>query len=127
MRAAPEYKWALEDGAIVDILPDKQGDRFLDKVVPKFEVHDKSRSQALQELTNTPTFKMILLELRANLRTLVSGPPNPDANGPRINMDLRNVPVREILNKIVTLSQGHEWSAVRYGDHLQYLSLSVGG
>jgi hypothetical protein len=127
VHADSQYEWTVAGEAIINIYPRNKRDRFLDVIVPRFTLQDKTRGEALQALTDTPAFALLLHELHANLRTPFSGPPNLNQLGPKISIDLRNAPMREILNTIVTASHGFGWAAVRYGDHLQYLSLSVGG
>jgi hypothetical protein len=127
IRADPPYEWHLTDGRIIDIYPRNKNERFLDVLVPRFKIQDKTRSVALYELTQTPAFGRMLTNLNAKLRTPISGPGNFSELGPKISIELQNTSLREILNTIVIASHGSAWSAVRYGDHLQYLSLGVGG
>jgi hypothetical protein len=126
VREDPQYSWTVADKSIINIYPRNSNERFLDRVIPKFTVQGKTRMQALQELTETPAFAALLHELHANLHTMISGPPNLYELGPKIDIDLRDASIREVLNKIVIASRGRGWTAVRYGSHLQYLSLSVG-
>lgn len=134
VRADPRYEWSAEDnGGIIDIYARNTKERFLDTKIPHFTVVDKTRSAAVDQLTHTPEFTDLLARLHARLRTMIGGSvlggPGgaPTSNGgPKINLDLNNAPIREILNAIVVDSKGRTWSGGLYGDHLQYFALGVG-
>lgn len=127
IRADPRYMWSLADNRIVDIYPRNPNQRFLDATVARFTIENKTRAAALDELIQTATFQHLLTNLRARIHTPVSGPPNLRDLGPKINIDLKDASLRTILNTLVLNSGGSAWSAVRYGNHLQYLSLGIGG
>lgn len=127
IRADPRYEWTLVDNRLIDIYPRNRSQRFLDITIPRFDVEDKTRNEALDQLTGTQAVQQMLSNLHARLHTPTFGALNLRDLGPKITVDLKDVSLRTILNAIVLDSGGSGWSAVRYGSHLQYLSLSVGG
>lgn len=42
-----------------------------------------------------------------------------------MSLDLRNVTLREILNRVVKEPNFHEWLVARYRDRNQYLEISI--
>lgn len=127
IRLDPRYEWTVAEDGVINIYPRDRKERMLDITVPEFRVQGKTRRAAMDQLIGTPAVLDMLSSLNVVIRTPIAGLPSATDSGPRVNLDLRNATIRRILNEILVGSGASAWSAVRYGDRLQYLSLSIGG
>lgn len=127
VREDPRYKWTETDDGLVNIYPkNKREQIFGSTTVPKFRIDGKKRTAALDQLMKVHSFESMLSGINVTIRTPISGAPTAAASGPDIFLNLRSATIRTILDEILLKSGGRAWSAVRYGNRLQYLSLSMG-
>ena len=120
------YKWGVEDG-VYDLYPKAKTERLSGLIVKVFVLEEATHTQALvalDKLTEVQKWHSrhheyggVLISQSGFRRT-----------EPRISLVLRNVPIREILNKLSlnfeSLSQEPEWSIVHYGEGNKHSNIS---
>ncbi len=120
------YKWVQVNG-VVNVMPKQEGESVLDLKIARFQVRNASASDLREAVVSLPEVKGWLHQNRVSARSIIAIISSNQGNDfPRAYLDLNDVSLREIMNKIVKAPGFHIWSFARYGQGKQYLSISIG-
>ena len=122
--ADPRYDWTKAD-SVVNVFPRAGKDPFLETVIPRFEVTNVTRVEAVRILEQAPNVKQKLSQIGVKERSLRSLPGDSETGLPRFSLAVRDSSVRKILNDIMIASRSTHWMFFRYGDHNEYFSLTM--
>jgi hypothetical protein len=121
--AEPHYTWRETDG-VINVLPRENVDPFLDVFISRFEVRRVTPNKANQELMRAREVKRWMAHAGIQEGNF-SRFPIAEGPGRDISLDLANVTVRTVLNRILTAGGGWYWSYLRYGKDDRFLSLTI--
>jgi hypothetical protein len=122
---APGYRWAEVNG-VVDVIPQDVSDSVLELRIARFSVKNAAAEDIRPAVVSLPEVKAWLAQNHVVERSFGTPLfPAQRAGLPRISLDLSNVTLREILNRVVKEANFHEWLVARYGDRNQYLEISI--
>jgi hypothetical protein len=117
------YTWRETDG-VINVLPRENVDPFLDVFISRFEVRRVAPDKAIRELMRTRGVKRWMAHGGIQERNF-SGFPIAEGSERNISLDLANVAVRTVLNRILTAGGVWYWSSFRYGKDDRFLSLTI--
>jgi hypothetical protein len=120
---APDYKWLDTDG-VVNVIPKRDAKSILNLRLAHFRAQNADVAELSQMIASLPEVREWLVENRVTERS-VHGLLGPVAPPVEVSLDLRNLTLRELLNSIVKQPGVSGWSFSRYGDHGQYLQISI--
>ena len=116
----PEYAWSLSDG-VYDLYPKTKADSVSDLMLKNYLVKDATLDKASQALNSLPEFQTWLTTRKLTRREFQTGPAwNPNQ---RIDLNLRDVPLRSVLNKLIKNFGLTNWIIDRYGDRKEYIAI----
>lgn len=115
-KAMPQYKWSLEDG-VINFLPQYYSPSPLDTFIAEFKADNVPIFQAFYQLFDMPEVKngMASLGLHEPSVQLLFGSGDPPVKDQRrINLNLKNATLREVLNAIVKADGSKTWTLSVY-------------
>jgi len=128
IQQAPNYKW-VESRGVVNVMPKQDTDSALDLKIARFHVTHATPDDLHAAIRSLPEVRAWLDQHRLVERGLVTSSILIGSNGktdqPRVSLRLKNMTLREIMNTVVKKPGFRVWLVGRYGDHSQYLSISI--
>ena len=124
----PGYKWLSLNG-VIDVMPKESANSILDIRIARFRVKKATFFDIHTAIASRPEVKKWLKQNHLTERTPMAIDILVGKNGAglsHVSLDLRDVTVREILNKIAVSPGFRSWIVGRWGDKNQYLSIGVG-
>ncbi len=123
----PSYKWAKVNG-VVNVMPEENPNNMLDLRIASFHVRNADSSGIHAAIVSLPEVKEWLeqnhlTERTPNYTDIIVGKNRYVM--PRLSLDLHNMTLREISNRILTSRRFHSWVVARWGEKNQYLSIAV--
>jgi hypothetical protein len=125
MQIHPEYKWVKSRG-VINVMPSAKPNPLLELMISDFRVEKVTGYEASQVITDLPEVQAALPKLGLTRRELLnfSGAYDPTKEK-RITLELHNVTVRQIMNKILQASGKDSWIFSIHGDKNQYFLLRI--
>jgi|SRR5580704_3824539 hypothetical protein len=124
----PGYKWT-EVGGVVNIGPETDATTLLDIVIPHFQVKHATPADIHSLICSLPEVKLWLeqnhLEERTAFVSDILIGKNGVTNQPRVSLNVRNMTLRTIMNRMVKSPGFSSWMVGRWGDRDQYLTIGV--
>ena len=123
----PSYKWAEVNG-VINVMPEANPNSVLDLQIAHLHVKDADFSEIDTAIASLPEVKRWLEQnhVTENTATVLDILIGKDGYNPRrVSLDLRDVTLREIMNRIVRLPGLHSWSVGRWGEKNQYFGIVV--
>lgn|SRR5262245_33469605 len=116
--ANPQYKWHVDDGVVVNLVPASNEPTLLDAAIANFEgEYGKTQDDILQKLLSMPEVKeaRTRLHLREGFTEIGFRPlARPGFEGPEptkgFALHLRNTTVRDVLNALARAHGSAVWS-----------------
>jgi hypothetical protein len=127
VRHQPGYDWA-EVSEIVNVLPKMHIESVLDLRIPHLQLANADSSGIHAAIVSLPEFRAWLernhlTERTPNYTDIILGKNRYVT--PRVSLDLHDMTLREILNRILKSRRFHSWVVARWGEKNQYLSIGV--
>jgi hypothetical protein len=128
IQQAPNYRW-IESSGVVNVMPEQNADSLLDLRIAGFHVTHATPDRLHAAIRSLPE-----VEAWLNQRNLVEHSPatssiligsNGKTGQPRVSLRLKKMTLREIMNTVVKKPGFRVWFVGRYGDHGQYVNLSI--
>jgi hypothetical protein len=122
----PNYKWVEVDG-VVNVMPRQNPASMLDLQISNFRVTNATLFDVHAAIVSLPEVRAWLdrNRLEENSPMAMDVLIGKGFQWPRISVNLHNASMREILNKIVSLSGFSSWTVGRWGQQDQYFIISV--
>jgi hypothetical protein len=121
----PRYNWR-EIGGMISVAP-STSDPLLDTLIRRFAIKQKSKTEALDQLFRTPELQAAFATAGVRPRSFLSiAGKVPDSDSKKFSLSFHDATVREILNRIIQEIGAPFWDYHRYGDHLEWVGISVG-
>jgi len=126
VQADPAYTWQEAELGVIDVFPKAHIDSLLDVVVRKYSPTNVHRTEAINDLLETPEVQRWMQQNGVTRREQVNttSQSSPGEIIYRITMR-EGSSVRSILNCILSLSGGRYWMYYQWGDHNQYFALAM--
>jgi len=123
----PSYKWVKVNG-VINVMPEEHENSILDLRIPHLQLANADSSGVHAAIVSLPEVKEWLeqnhlTERTPNYMEIIVGK-NRDVM-PRVSLDLHDMTLREILNRILKSCRFHSWVVARWGEKNQYLSIGV--
>lgn len=113
------YRWSNREESI-DVIPMTGGSPFLDTHVTSFRVDYADETEAIVQLINLPEVQASLNAMRLQFRERANG--LDTGSGRKMSFTLKNVTVRQVLNRIATECGTRFWMMHRNGAGLISIS-----
>lgn len=119
----PAYVWNLRD-EFYDVYPKMKGDSFSQFSVASYVVTDATLREAIRSIDKLPDVQKWLSRRHTSRTDLIGGsrlmPPRrtPDQPQRRISLDLKNVPVRSVLNQVYRNFGETQWTIWHEGKRI---------
>jgi hypothetical protein len=128
IQQAPNYKW-VESSGVVNVMPLQDADSVLNLKIPRFYVSHATPDDlhiAIRSLPEVETWlnQRQLVERGFMTSSIIIGS-NGETDQPRVSLRLKSMTLREIMNTVVKKPGFLAWFVGRYGDHSQYLNISI--
>jgi hypothetical protein len=128
VHAAPNYKW-VESSGVVNVMPLHDTDSVLNLKIARFYLRHATPDDLPFAIRSLPEVEAWLNQRQLAERGFITSSILIGANGetdqPRVSLRLKNVTLREIMNAAVKKPGLLAWFVGRYGDHNQYLNISI--
>ena len=116
----PEFVWKQLSDGTCDLYPNAK-DNLSDLMLKNYAVKDATLAEASRALNSLPEFQSWLSTRKVTRREFQTGPSwNPDQ---RMALDLTDVPLRTVLNKLIKTFDLTNWTIARYGDKKEYIAI----
>lgn len=122
--ADQRYTWKETNG-FINVLPQKERDRFLEAVIRDFHLRDVNKEDAINALLQLPEVKDKVNQSGAVRREVQILPATPISTLPRFSLNMHTVTVRQVLNEIMKKTSCYYWVFFKYGDHNKYFSIRM--
>lgn len=116
----PRYEWKVIDG-VINVYPRIKQDSILDAMVDHFEINSESKESIRNALFDLPSVKLIMKNLNFQPFYITTGIGSTPSS---INLSLRNVNLRKILDEIAKQSDKKYWFVAGFGDTNEFLIIS---
>jgi hypothetical protein len=124
----PDYKW-VESSGVVNVMPRQGSGGVLDVTIARFRANKATPDAIVAAIGSSPEVKAWVSQNRIVERDFFTPSILVGKGGktdqPRVSLSVKNATLRDILNTIVKKPGFHVWLVGRYGEHSQYLSISV--
>jgi hypothetical protein len=123
----PGYKWAEVNG-VINVMPEVNPNSILDLQIAHFHVRNADSFGIHTAIVSLPEVKRWLRQNHLTERTAFAIDILVGKDGyspPRVSLNLRNVTLGDIMNKIVRLPGFHSWSVGRWGEENRYFGIMV--
>lgn len=123
----PSYKWAKVNG-VINVMPEENANNILDLRIAYFHVRNADFNDIHTAIVSLPEVKTWLEQNHLTEQTAFVIDILIGKNGyspPRVSLKLRDVTLRDIMNRIVKSPGFRFWSVSRWGERNQYLSIVV--
>ena len=117
----PKYKWELVDG-IYDIYPKENADSVTTVKIKAFHISNENFQVVSQKVVDIPEVEEWLVKNGVKRREFQIGAAGETESC--ISLDLSQTTLRSVLNQIVAKDERTYWVVVRYGDNLEYISIT---
>jgi len=128
IQRAPNYKW-VESNGVVNVMPLQDTDSVLNLKIARFYVTHATPDDLHIAIRSLPEVEAWLNQRQLAERGFMTSSILIGANGetdqPRASLRLKNMTLREIMNRAVKKPGFLIWFVGRYGDHSQYLNISI--
>jgi hypothetical protein len=90
-----------------------------------YYVNDATPQEASDAITRLPELQRWLSDHHAARSEIIAGPRwGEHSEQTKISLELHNVPLRAILNKLFSKVGSNGWSITRWGDKKQFLAIN---
>src|SRR4029077_12287469 len=120
----PVYQWKLE-GGVYELYPKAVPDRISDMSIALYFIKDATPQEASDAITRLPELQRWLSDHHSMRSDILSGPRwgvHPEQT--KISLELHNVTISAILNKLFSTVGGNGWTISRWGDKNQFLAIN---
>jgi hypothetical protein len=128
IQQAPNDRW-VESSGVVNVLPRQHADSLLDLSIAGFYVTQATPDGLCAAIRTLPEVEAWLNQHHLVERSFVTSSILIGRDGktdqPRVSLRLKAMTLREIMNTIVKKPGFRVWFVGRYGDHGQYVNLSI--
>lgn len=118
-KAERQYKWAVIDG-VINICPSNISESLLEVGIFDFTVQNARVTEVVQDLIQLPEVKKKLNKLGVQYVSINGLTESTEKH----SLDLDNLRMREILNKVLKANKRFFWAVSRHGDDNEYLSFT---
>jgi hypothetical protein len=119
----PGYRWIETDG-VVNVLPLRNTDSLRQVSVRHFSLRSAAPNEIRATILSLPEVKAWLVRNNVSERSIVSAISVGDQrNNARVSVQLDNLTLGEIMNRIIRTPTLHAWTLCRYGPNRKYISI----
>lgn len=116
----PNYTWRI-DGSVIEIVPANGSTSILDTPVETFKVNDVTARDAVRELLNLVEVRAAVMQAGLRLAPVIENQVTP---GTKFSLDMQQVTIRQILNRIAVDSGLKFWRFEIRGQRNETFSIS---
>jgi hypothetical protein len=113
---------------VVNVMPKRNANSILNLRIAHFQVHDANKFALHQAVVSLPEVRAWLAQNQLTEHTPYGmlGPIGAMRQLPVVSLEMNNLTLREIMNRIVKEPGFSGWLLARYGEQNQYLEIHIG-
>lgn len=123
VKQKPDYTWKVSE-EVYDIYPKLVKDSVLDLRIRTFSVTNATGKEVSDAIGALPEVKEWMLQRGVQRREFETGSRWRESD-PRVTLSLKNLPLRNILNRVLKERKAKEWIVVRYGAKQEYIAIYI--